>query len=63
MEKQKESDKISCIQLLLVVFPLVLGVPQVMEPFPVEGFQVVSPFPMAVGTLVRSLPIGAQLTL
>ena len=63
MEKQKESDKISCIQLLLVVFPLVLGVPQVMEPLPVEGFQVVSPFPMAVGDLVRSLPIGAQLTL
>ena len=63
MEKQKESDKISCIQLLLVVFPLMLGVPQVMEPLPVEGFQVVSPLPMVVDDLIWSFLIGARLTL
>ena len=40
-----------------------LGVPRVMESLSVEGFQVVSPLPVAVDNLVRSLPIGAQITL
>ena len=61
MEKQKENDKISCIWLLLVVIPQVLGVPRVMESLPIKVFRVVSPFPMLVDDLIGSLPIGAQL--